>query len=89
MNKRFLVLLAGLLTGAAHAGAEDGPAQWLVVTAPAFRAELAPLIEHRKAEGLKVVVVVTTNVLLQTAVPVPAGRLLARRAIGIGPRKNR
>ncbi len=36
---------------------------WLVATAPAFRAPLAPLIEHRRAEGFKVLVVETTNVL--------------------------
>ncbi len=36
---------------------------WLVVTAPAFRAPLAPLIERRRAEGFRVLIVETTNVL--------------------------
>ena len=34
-----------------------------VVTAPAFRQELTPLIEQRRAEGFKVTVLETTNVL--------------------------
>lgn len=33
----------------------DLPAQWIVVTAPAFRAALDPLCEHRQAQGLQVV----------------------------------
>jgi hypothetical protein len=37
--------------------------QWIVVTAPAFRKALEPLCEHRKAQGLRVVVVPTTDVL--------------------------
>ncbi len=36
---------------------------WLVATAPAFRAPLAPLIEQRRAQGFKVLVVETTNAL--------------------------
>ena len=76
MDTRVLVLLAGLFTEAAHAENEHASAQWLVVTAPAFRAELAPLIEHRRAEGLEVVVVVTTNVLTReqigNAIPLEA-----------------
>ena len=48
MDTRVLMLLAGLFTKAAHAENEHASAQWLVVTAPAFRAELAPLIEHRR-----------------------------------------
>lgn len=35
---------------------------WLVATAPAFRAPLAPLIEHRRAQGFKVLILETTNV---------------------------
>ena len=76
IDTRVLVLLAGLFTEAAHPENEHASAQWLVVTAPAFRAELAPLIEHRRAEGLEVVVVVTTNVLTReqigNAIPLEA-----------------
>ena len=37
--------------------------QWILVTAPAFRTALTPLLEYRRSEGLKVVVIETTNVL--------------------------
>jgi Peptidase family C25 len=37
--------------------------QWIVVTAPAFRDAVAPLWEHRQADGLQVVVVATSDVL--------------------------
>jgi hypothetical protein len=39
------------------------PPQWVVVTAPVFRDAVAPLAEHRKAQGMHVVVVETTDVL--------------------------
>jgi hypothetical protein len=51
--------------------ADATPAQWVVVTAPAFRDALEPLCEHRKAEGFRVVVVQTTDVL--TAKEIRAG----------------
>src|SRR5436190_8666990 len=76
LDRVVFVVLAGLLTEAAHADAEDGAAQWLAVTAPAFRAELAPLIEHRRAEGFKVTVVETTNVLTQEHIRQGNGILL-------------
>jgi hypothetical protein len=41
----------------------DLPPQWVVVTAPAFRKAVEPLAEHRKAQGFKVVVVETTDML--------------------------
>ena len=44
MDKRVLFLLAGLSTGAARARAEEASAQWLVVSAPAFRDELATMV---------------------------------------------
>ena len=37
--------------------------QWIVVTAPAFRDSLVPLCEHRSAQGLKVIVIETTEIL--------------------------
>jgi hypothetical protein len=37
--------------------------QWVLVTAPALRSALTPLVEQRKAEGFKVEVLETTNVL--------------------------
>jgi hypothetical protein len=39
------------------------PAQWIVVSAPAFRESLGPLLEHRRAEGMDVVVVQTNDAL--------------------------
>src|SRR5439155_618615 len=77
MRKSALVLLVGLLTRAGHCyGAEQDQAQWLVVTAPAFRAELVPLIEHRRDDGLKIVVIETTNVLTQEQIRQGNGILL-------------
>lgn len=60
MNRLWATLAFLLAPGAASA---DAPAQWVVVTAPAFRDAVQPLCEHRKAEGLRVVVVQTTDVL--------------------------
>src|SRR4051794_27335521 len=54
-----LLLLLALVRGAVAAPAH----QWLVVTAPAFRSALGPLCAHRRAQGLRVVVVQTTDVL--------------------------
>jgi hypothetical protein len=77
MRKSALALVVALLTWARHCyGAEQDQGQWLAVTAPAFRAELAPLIEHRRAEGLKVVVIETTNVLSQEQIRQGNGVLL-------------
>ncbi len=42
---------------------EGPPAQWIVVTAPAFRPALEPLCEQRKAQNMKVVIVQTTDIL--------------------------
>ncbi len=54
------VLLVCIAPGASLAAE---PAQWIAVTAPAFRAELTPLIEQRRAQGFKVSVIETTNLL--------------------------
>jgi hypothetical protein len=45
-----------LILGQNSSGGDPG-GQWIVVTPPAFRSSLTPLIEHRKAEGFNVVVV--------------------------------
>jgi hypothetical protein len=63
---------------------------WLVAAAPAFRAPLAPLIEHRRAQGFKVLVVETTNVLSPEEIWLSQGAPLAaciRRSLepGKGP----
>jgi len=63
---------------------------WLAVTAPAFRAALEPLIECRRAEGLRVLVVETTEVLspeeiwLSQAAPL-AGRIQRLLGSAKGP----
>lgn len=48
-------------SSAAKAAAQPG--QWVLVTAPAFAGALAPLVEQRRADGFKVTVLETTNVL--------------------------
>jgi hypothetical protein len=58
---RFFLAVVLVLTSASY-GAAATP-QWIVVTAPAFREALAPLIAHRKAEGMRVVVLSTADVL--------------------------
>src|SRR4051794_7437301 len=47
----------------APAAAPPQPPQWIAVVAPAFKAAIAPLAERRRAEGMKVVVLTTTDVL--------------------------
>jgi hypothetical protein len=51
------------LFAAASVASQEPPGTWVLVTAPAFRAGLQPLIEHRRAEGLNVAVIETTNAL--------------------------
>ncbi len=53
-----------LLVGAAPLRAEPPPPpQWIVVTPAAFRSAIEPLAEHRKAQGMQVKVVQTTDIL--------------------------
>ncbi len=64
MSARPLSLLLALVVFTDHAaGAEDPAPQWIVVTAPEFREALTPLCDHRRAEGLQVTVVQTTDLL--------------------------
>jgi hypothetical protein len=69
MRKQYVIwgvalLVLFLIKAGDCAGAEQpGPGQWLLVTAPAFRKELTPLIEQRRTEGFKVTILETTNVL--------------------------
>jgi Peptidase family C25 len=60
-------LLVGVVFGVAPtllpAQEKADPAQWIVVTAPAFRDALTPLCEQRNANGMHVVIVQTTDVL--------------------------
>jgi hypothetical protein len=52
---------------------------WLVATAPAFRAPLAPLLEYRRAQGFKVLVVETANVLSPEGIWLSQGAPLEAR----------
>jgi hypothetical protein len=64
MFARPLSLLLALFVVTSHAAAADEPApHWIVVTAPEFREALTPLCDHRRADGLQVTVVKTTDVL--------------------------
>jgi len=64
MRNQVLALMAGAVLWTAPRGtAQVQPTQWIVVAAPAFRSSLDPLIERRRAQGLKVIVLETTNAL--------------------------
>jgi hypothetical protein len=56
--------------------AEKEIPQWIVVTAPAFQAALAPLCDHRRAEGMRVLVVRTKDVLSARQIRDGDGELL-------------
>lgn len=64
MRVRPATLLLVLSVGHASlvTAADKGP-QWVVVTAPAFREAIVPLCEHRHAQGLRVSVLRTTDIL--------------------------
>lgn len=63
------------LVALSAAAAED--AQWIVATAPAFRKAIEPLCQQRKSQGLRVVVVQTTDILRRD--DIRAGRALKLR----------
>jgi hypothetical protein len=64
MRAWFWLLLAFLTAIPSEVIAEESPAgQWIVVVAPAYRKAVEPLCEHRKAQGLGVTVVETTDML--------------------------
>jgi hypothetical protein len=61
---RILTLLLLCLACTQRCGAGEAElGQWVLVTPPLFRQALEPLIEHRRGEGFKVVVIETTNCL--------------------------
>jgi hypothetical protein len=61
MSRYWPLVLPLLLPPSARA--EAPPEQWIIVTAPAFRAAIAPLAEHRKSQGMRVALVESTDVL--------------------------
>src|SRR5438067_12244051 len=77
---RLCLVLGVLAVLPVRAGAAAGPplGQWSVVAAPDFRPAVEPLCAHRRAHGLRVVVVRTTDVL--TAAEVRAGNATRLRA---------
>ncbi len=60
--------------------AEDKPAaQWVVVTAPAYRQAVEPLVEQRKAQRMRVEVVQTTDILTEREIRAGEADKLCRR----------
>ena len=55
--------VATLLLAALPLQAASAAGQWIVVTAPAFRKAVEPLCQQREKQGLRVVVVQTTDIL--------------------------
>lgn len=76
---RFSLLLLCFAFAPLSVRAEEKPPQWIVVTAPAFRTAIEPLCEYRKAEGMKVVVIPTTDVLSKDEILAGDGKKLAER----------
>src|SRR6516225_8967005 len=64
MTRRMLLVAIAVWFCSGPVFAEENPdSQWLLVTAPAFRSAIEPLVAHRKAEGLKVTVIQTADLL--------------------------
>jgi hypothetical protein len=84
MPRRILTLWLAILTCfSGSLAAQQVVPQWIVVTAPAFRSALAPLCERRRAEGMRVVVVQTTDVLSAEQIRRGDGSLLKDRIQGL------
>ncbi len=75
----FLLLWCVVAPSQVRADEKAPPPQWIVVTAPAFRTAIESLCEYRKAEGMKVVVIPTTDVLSKDEILASDGRKLAER----------
>jgi hypothetical protein len=59
--------------------ADAPPRQWVLVTAPAHRAALAPLCDLRKSQGFRVEIIETTDVLTSEEIAAGSvGKLVAR-----------
>jgi hypothetical protein len=68
MMRRWWLLALFLLLPAAVRAADTPPAQWIVVTAPAFRDTMEPLCQQRKAQGMLVSVLQTSDLLSEKEV---------------------
>ena len=73
------VLTCFILTSGPKSAAQAAVGQWVAVTPPAFRSVLAPLIEHRQAEGFEVVVVEATEALISEHQDEPGSQPLQGR----------
>lgn len=62
-NRLAALVLASAIFASAVARSAESDAEWIVVTAPAFRSAIEPLCEYRRSEGMHVDVVQTTEVL--------------------------
>ncbi len=58
-----LCFLIGIAVCSSTLRAADPPPAWIMVTAPAFRRAIEPLVQHRAAEGFHTTVITTTDVL--------------------------
>jgi hypothetical protein len=77
-----IVLAAFLLVIVAPVRADEKPsAQWVVVTAPTYRKAVEPLCEQRKAQGMRVEVVQTTDVLTEREIRAGEADRLRRRVV--------
>jgi hypothetical protein len=78
MRRGWLAFLCLLLPAAARAAETPAP-QWVVVTAPAFRQAIEPLCAQRRAQGMRVEVLETADVLSEREIVAgEAGRLRER-----------
>jgi arylsulfatase A-like enzyme len=66
-----------------HAEARPAPGKWVVVAAPAFASALNPLVEQRRADGLDVTVLETTQLLTHEQIRAGNGAPLRERLQGL------
>ena len=81
-SRMLLALLLLVVAGPLHA--EDKPrTQWIVIAAPAYRKAVEPLCSQRKAQGMRVEVVVTTDVLSERAIRASEAGKLRERVVSL------